>query len=87
MPRRRVTEAERMRRHNEEMRLALAENVTLLEARQLLAVRRWRKFEATFERRRRCGTADVASPAAAVEEGAPPPPDAPREPRFWWERY
>jgi hypothetical protein len=38
------------------MKLALAENVTVLEARRRLAARRRREFEAAIERRQRCGT-------------------------------
>lgn len=83
----RLTEAERLRRHNEEMKLALAENCTVLEARRRLALRRWNEFNARMQRRRRCGTGAAAEPSAgtdytiALTNGGGPL----RQP-FWWER-
>jgi hypothetical protein len=45
MAKRKLTEAERLRQHNEEMKLALASNITVLAARRQLAMRRWREFQ------------------------------------------
>jgi hypothetical protein len=83
---RRQTEAERLRQHNEEMKLALAENLTVLEARRRLAFRRWKEFEAGLDRRRRCGTS--AAPNAGQAQPSLEPPHALVEasaPRFWWQ--
>jgi hypothetical protein len=38
------------------MKLALAENLTVLEARRRLSMRRWQAFEEAMKRRERCGT-------------------------------
>jgi hypothetical protein len=77
----RLPEAERLRRHNEEMQLALAENLTLAEARRRLVEKRigaskWARDQRlaqierqNLERWQRCGTADHGE----------------RTP-FWWER-
>lgn len=81
----RLTEAERMRRHNEEMKLALAENITVLEARRRLAARRWREFEEAIGRRQRCGTAAVENPPAPLPAADIVPP-TPQEPKYWWQR-
>lgn len=82
----RQTEADRLRQHNEEMKLALAENVTVLEARRRLATRRMREFEAAIERRQRCGTADH-QPSAETDYTIPLTYSggSARRP-FWWER-
>lgn len=85
MPRRRPDEAARLRQHNEEMKLALAENVTVLEARRLLAARRWREFEAAMERRQRCGTS-ATEKLPAHHVGSPVPPPAQHREPYWWER-
>lgn len=89
--RRREKEADRLRRANEEMRLALAENITVLEARRRIAVRRRQAFEAELARRQRCGTHAAEQPveraiatASATQAGLADLPA--REPRFWWER-
>jgi hypothetical protein len=53
----RQTEAERLRQHNEEMKLALAENVTVLEAR-----RRWPRAACASSRLRSSGASAAAPP-------------------------
>jgi hypothetical protein len=74
MPAPRLSDAERMRRHREELQLALAEDLPLAEARRILADRR-------AEARRRAWF-EVKSPAPA---STTLPPAAPA-PRFWWQR-
>jgi hypothetical protein len=86
MAKRRQTEAERLRQHNEEMKLALAENVTVLEARRRLSVRRWREFEKAMDRRRRCGTSpDVDRGQLQSDYVASAAPPEAQAPRFWWQ--
>lgn len=68
------SEAERMARHNAELKLALAENLSLPEARERLARQRWQAADrARAERLGRCGTA--TAPCSPSE----------RQP-YWWER-
>jgi hypothetical protein len=78
--RKRISEADRLRQLNEEMKLAMAENCTVLEARRRLALRRWRAFEERLDRRRRCGTAAVDP--ITPERLRAPSPEA--QPTFWW---
>jgi hypothetical protein len=91
MARRRESEAERLRRANAEMKLALAENCTVLEARRRIAIRRREAFEAELARRDRCGRAatpmpvDQALATSSATQAALADLPA-REPRFWWER-
>ncbi|MEO6359991.1 MAG: hypothetical protein ABIO43_05380 [Sphingomicrobium sp.] len=73
-------EAERMRRHNEEMKLALAEDLPLSEARRRLAFQHYREWEQRKALRERCGTADVAAVAETIAQ-SPPPQESPR---YWW---
>lgn len=77
-------EAERLRRHNEEMKLALAEDLTLAEARSRLSMQRFREWEAQRAVRQRCGTADVAPQQSDVLQNDSP--SAPERPQFWWDR-
>jgi hypothetical protein len=83
----RQTEAERLRQHNEEMKLALAENVPVLEARRRLAARSRRAFEASIERRQRCGTTDAREPSVETDYAIPLAyGGAPARQPYWWER-
>lgn len=81
---RRLTEAERLRRHNEELKLALAENITVLEARRLLAARRWREFDEKMDRNRRCGTTDSGQGQLQSDYVASPPARPAQDASFWW---
>lgn len=87
-----------MRRHNEEMKLALAESLPLAEARWRLFQARIREIDGAREtrlaaiddenRRRRnerlCGTvAPVESGEKQRESRSDATPD--RRPRFWWQ--
>lgn len=72
MPPERLTEVERMRRHREEMQLAIAEQLPLTTARRVCQ-----------ERRRQARSRSLSSPAAPL----PVPISEPSEPpRYWWQR-
>lgn len=74
-----IGEAERMARHNAEMKLALAENLSLAEARSRLARER-------YLQRTRCGT--HARELPPTDKG-PLPQSAAGEredPQFWWQK-
>jgi hypothetical protein len=85
MAKRKLTEAERLRQHNEEMKLALASNITVLAARRQLAMRRWREFQEEIERRQRCGTQADRSEGQPQSHYMAPRPAPARQP-YWWER-
>ncbi len=86
MKARKLTEAERLARHNAEMKFALANGCTVLEARTRMARQRWQEFqdeqEARFERVRRCGTSE--RPSTPREFAGEPAPQA--QPQFWWQK-
>jgi len=86
MKSRKLTEAERLARHNDEMRFALANNCTVLEARIRLNRQRWQELqerqEARFERVRRCGTSDRPVDSGPAQ---PTPADEPA-PQYWWQK-
>lgn len=68
--------AERRARHIVEMRLALAENLSLEEARTRLAKQRWAEADSLRQQRNaRCGTEDQGEP------------EGPQRPEYWWEKY
>lgn len=86
MTRARLPEAERLRRHNEEMRFAMEHNLSLADARYQLFQERMRRMDAARDERvaarvderrgrrneRLCGT----SAGEAGSEG----------PHYWWDR-
>lgn len=95
----RLTEAVRLARHNAEMKLALAENITVIEARRRISIRTWREFEERVARRKRCGTVltdcracgtDLDGPSAAgAEDGtcghhSTFSTTRSEQPHFWW---
>lgn len=75
-----IGEAERLARHNAEMRLALAENLSLAEARTRLARER-------YQRLTRCGT-DAREATPDAERKIHSPPDAVARPaaQYWWQK-
>lgn len=76
---RRPSEAERLRRHNEELRYALEHNLTVLQARQRLA-----QFKMTALEERvhpplkpAIGLCGTESPATDADPARP-------QPHYWW---
>lgn len=88
MKARKLTEAERLARHNAEMQFALANNCSVLEARTRMARIRWLEFEREAEERwecvRRCGTSSDR-PVQSDGQGQPVPADRPG-PQYWWQK-
>ena len=74
MKARKLSEAERLRRHNDEMRLALAENLPLAEARRRLNFLRGRAARQALDLVMNGGPR-LSCRSAAAEQPAP---------RYWW---
>lgn len=74
-------EAERLRRHNEEFRYALAHNVTLIEARRRLAQLRFAELE---ERVHPPLKPPIARCGTEIPQAHQCPPSGTRQ-HYWWE--